>query len=335
MVTIEPSTTARIKAAVEEAQRILVIAHINPDGDALGSLTAVGLALQQLGKQHCLVCDDGMLERFRFLALADEVQTAPDDNPYDLIISVDCGDMSRMGRAYSTLPEPIPPLINIDHHITNTHFGDINLVESEATSTAEILYALLPHLGVNLTADLATSLLTGLVTDTLCFRIVSVTSYTLGAASKLMEAGADLADITTRSLLLKPLSSLQLWKKGLNNLRLEDGLLWTSITNEERLATGYPGAGTTGLVNALADVYQADMGAVLMEMEDGRVSVSFRCRPPFTVSELALNLGGGGHDLAAGCTLDGPLSKAEELVVAMSKEAIARQKAYLKSNGYY
>jgi phosphoesterase RecJ-like protein len=231
------------------------------------------------------------------------------------------------------LPDPKPFIINIDHHITNTQFGQINLINAEATSTVEILYHLFQDLDITLTPDLALSLLTGLVTDTLGFRTNNVNAQTMDIASHLMAAGADLGLVMTRTMTIKPMSTLRLWQTGLNKMKLEDGLIWASISNEERQAAGHMGTGTVGLVNLLADVDQAAVGAVLLETDDGLVRVGFRCRPPYNVSEVAMNLGGGGHALAAGCTLEGPLAKAEAMVIAMMKESIRQQEATFK-NGH-
>lgn len=317
-----------IKAAVSTAKRVLVITHVAPDGDAIGSLTAVGLALEQLGKETTLACDDRVPERFSFLAKADQAQAAVTGNPpYDLIFAVDCGDESRMGKIFESLPRPLPPLVNVDHHVTNTRFGQMNLVDGAATATAEVLCDLLPELGVRLTRELAISLLTGIVTDTLGFRTVGVTAHTLKMAGRLIEAGADLPQVTMMALTIKPVSTILLWRTGLNNMRLENGLLWTTISQAEREATGHATASSAGLVNLLGDAMEAAIAAVLMEQDDSKVYVGFRCRPPYSVSELALSLGGGGHHLAAGCTLDGPLAKAESLVVDLAKEAIRRTQA--------
>ena len=332
---MSPDAIAAIKTLLDQANHILVVTHVSPDGDAIGSLTAMGLALQQLEKETTLVCDDGSPARFSFLPLSDRIQNRTGTKEqFDLLVALDCGDMSRMGRAYADLPETDPPIINIDHHVTNTFFGDVNVVETDCNSTAEILYHLLPRLGISMTTELATSLLTGIVTDTLGFRTAGVTGETFQAASALMEAGADLTMITTEALLLKPLTTLQLWRVGLGNMKLEEeGVLWTSISQEEREAIGYEGSSSGGLVNMMANVDEATMSAVLIE-EDERVYVGFRCRPPYSVSELALNLGGGGHPLAAGCTLEGPLEKAEALVVDMSRESIRQQRAVLKEEGH-
>jgi bifunctional oligoribonuclease and PAP phosphatase NrnA len=323
-----------VKTAVTQANHILLVTHLAPDGDAIGSITAAGLALRQLNKQVTLMCDDPAPSRFHYLALVDRIQNQHAANAnYDLIIALDCGDADRMGDVFKRLPNPNAPLINIDHHITNTNFGTINIVIA-ANATTEILFDLLPILGVSLTPEIAMSLLTGLVTDTLGFRTNGVTAHTLTAAGKLMEAGADLSLVTTQGLILKPLSTLLLWQKGLNNMRLDNGLIWSAISHKERQEIGHLASSSSGLVNILSEVQPAAMSAVLLELDNGKISVGFRCRPPYKVSELAMNLGGGGHDLAAGCTLEGPLEKAESLVVALAKETIQQQRAYLKDNGY-
>jgi bifunctional oligoribonuclease and PAP phosphatase NrnA len=314
-----------IKQAINQAQTILVLTHVDPDGDAIGSLTAVGNALARMGRQVTMACDDNVPGRFRFLPLTDKVQkgTSP-DAVFDLAIALDCGDESRMGRTFADLKQK-PFLINIDHHVTNTKFGQINLVDGEATSTAEMLYELLVAIGVEITADTALSLLTGVVTDTLGFRIVGVTPRTMEITSALMAAGADLSLVTMLALNLKPFSTIRLWQIGLNQLKLDGGLAWTSLTYKAQQEINFNSPSSAGLVNILANIEEAVMSAVLLEQQDGSVRVGFRCRPPYSVSEVALNLGGGGHPLAAGCSLDGPLAKAEALVVGMCKEAIAQQ----------
>jgi len=322
----EMSLTTTIRHTLNKADNVLVVTHVDPDGDALGSLTAMGSALKQQGKLVTLACDDNVPARFAFLPLADEIQQKPARAAaYDLLIALDCGDDLRMGRVFSTLSGPLPTILNIDHHVTNTRFGDVNLVDPTATSTAEMLYQLFVALGYPITPAMALSLLTGLVTDTLGFRTAGVTAATLRIAGELVEAGADLAHVTLHALNLRTLSTIQLWRTGLNNMHLEDGLIWTTITQQERAAVGFRSNSSVGLVNLIADVEEAAMGAVIMEMADGSVRVGFRCRSPYNVADVAVQLGGGGHPLAAGCALDGPLPEAEALVVRLCKEAILAQ----------
>ena len=322
-----PASVEAVVLALDTAERILVISHAAPDGDAISSLIATGLALQHLEKKYSLVNDDGLPERFCYLPLATKIMRTPESTGgYDLIIALDAGSPRRLGKAYLDLPKPLPPILNIDHHITNTLFGEVNLVVPEANATVEILFHLFPALGVKITPDLATCLLSGLVTDTLGFRTAGVTASTLRTASDLVDAGADLFTVTTKALNLKPLSALLMWQKGLNNIQIEDGVIWTSISNKERLDTGHEDLSSFGLGNMMAEVYEATMSAVLLELPDGRVKVGFRCRPPYSVSELAMGLGGGGHHLAAGCTLEGSLEKVETLIIDKSKESIREQR---------
>ena len=269
-----------------------------------------------------MAVDNGMMHRFSYLPLADLVQQSADpDTEYDLIIAVDCGDEQRMGQAYADFPQPYPTIVNIDHHITNTNFGDVNLV-IQAASATEILTGVFEDIGIEISAEIAMSLLTGLVTDTLGFSTLSVTTRTFEIASQLMHAGADLPAITMQALNLKPLSTLKVYNIGLTNMKMKDGLIWTTISQAERQAIGYNGVGSSGLVSMMGNVDTAAISAVLTEMDNGRVAVSFRCRPPYDVSEMARDLGGGGHPLAAGCTLDGPLDKAEALIVEVGRSVI-------------
>lgn len=322
-----------IQFAIEKAGRVLVIAHVDPDGDAIGSLTAVGQGLQQLGKRVTLVCDDAVPLRFQSLPLGNEVRRAPNtDIYYDLVIAVDCADELRMGWAYESLPEPKPTLANIDHHITNTRFGAFNIIDPDASSTAEILYSFLAEIGVEMTPGIAESLLTGIVTDTMGFRTTNVTAATLRAAADLVDAGGDIAGISLKSLHAKPFNTAKMWGIGLAHMKLENGLLWTSISRQEMARAGMEGhPNSSGLVNFLADVDEAVMGVVLSETLDGDVRVTMRAQPPYNVAEVAVQFGGGGHALAAGCSLDGPLDQAEVKIVDACRQAIRRQRAAVAS----
>jgi phosphoesterase RecJ-like protein len=315
-----------IQHTLEKSDHVLVITHVDPDGDAVGSLTAVGQAIKQLGLRVTLACDDRIPARFRYLSMATDVQRSADPRiAYDLLFALDCGDELRMGNVYAGLSNPRPFIINIDHHVTNTRFGDIDLVEPVATSTAEILYSLLLDWGVEITPEIAMSLLTGMVTDTIGFSTVGVTANTLRIAAELVDAGADLGFITLNALNMRAFSTMKLWSIGMTKMQIDDGLIWTAITNREQEEAGYHSSSSVGLTNLLADVEEAVMAAVLMEGDDGSVKVSLRCRPPYNVSEVAVELGGGGHPLAAGCTLRGPLSEAEATIVQSCKQAIEEQ----------
>lgn len=314
-----------IRFAVEKANHVLAIAHVDPDGDAIGSLTAVGQAMHQLGKRVTLVCDDAVPARFHSLPLAGDIRRASNpDAAYDLVIAVDCADELRMGWAYDRLKEPKPTLANIDHHITNTNFGAFNIVDPGASSTAEVLHRFLPEIGVEMTPGIAESLLTGIVTDTIGFRTSNVTAATLRAAADLVDAGADIAAISLQALHQRPWDTAQMWAIGLDGMKMQDGLVWTTISRQDLQSAGLERApSSSGLVNFLLDIDTAVMSVVLTEAADN-VRVTMRCQPPYNVAEVAKQFGGGGHALAAGCALDGPLEDAEARIVAACRDAIRR-----------
>ena len=327
---MEHATVERIKNEIEQASEILVTTHIAPDGDALGSLTAVGQMLHAMGKQFDLICDDGVLRKFEYLPLAKDVRRRVDRKKiYDLMIAVDCGDEHRMGYVYSRLTcEPL--LINIDHHISNTNFGHINLVVADVTSTAELLAKLIPMLGVEIDQGIATSLLTGMVTDTLGFRVTGVTAETLKVAGDLIAAGADLADITLKALVLQELNTVKMWSKGLNKMEVEDGIAWAAISLKDQQAISDEPVSNHGLGNMISDIHGIAMSAVFTEKEDGEIRIGFRSRPPWDVSALATKLGGGGHRFASGCSQHGELDEVVQNVVKLAKESISQQKKEIR-----
>jgi phosphoesterase RecJ-like protein len=317
--------------ALDRANQVLVITHVQPDGDAISSLLATGHALQQLDKQFTLVCDDGLPARYRFLPLSGLVRNSPVRvQEYDLIIALDAADESRMGRAYERLGRPRPEIINIDHHVTNMGYGKINLIDDQAASTTEVLSLLFPLLGIEISKGMAQCLLTGIVTDTLSFSTANVTSKTLEIASSLVTKGADLYNISLNAIHLHQLSKLKLWQVGLKNITMEEGVIWTVINNEERVGAGHTASSSFGLGNFMSNVDEAAMSAVLLEMGDGNVSVGFRSRPPYDVSQIAVSLGGGGHSLASGCTVQGPLAQAESIVITRCKSSISQQRIHLE-----
>ena len=323
---MDNATVERIKNEIEQASEILVTTHVAPDGDALGSLTAVGQMLHAMGKQFDLICDDGVLRKFEYLPLARNVRRRVDRKKiYDLMIAVDCGDEHRMGYVYSRLTcEPL--LINIDHHISNNSFGHINLVVADVTSTAELLTRLIPMMGVELDEGMATSLLTGMVTDTLGFRVTGVTAETLKVAGDLIAAGANLADITLKALVLQDLNTVKMWSKGLNKMNVEDGVSWAAISLKDQQAISDEPVSNHGLGNMISDIHGVAMSAVFTEKEDGEIRIGFRSRPPWDVSALATQLGGGGHRFASGCSQHGELDEVVQNVIKLAKESIKQQK---------
>jgi bifunctional oligoribonuclease and PAP phosphatase NrnA len=300
---------------VKNSQEVVVISHVRPDGDAIGSVLGLGLALKDAGKSVQMVLLDGLPASFRHLSGSELIKTTV-SRPYDLAIVVDCSDLDRIGEA---LNPQTPPDLNIDHHATNLLFGRLNFVDTQAVSTTAMLADLLPALGLAITRPVACALLTGLITDSLGFRTPNMTAESLRIAAGLVEAGADLPELYFQSLTRRSYESARLWGIGLANLRHEDDLGWTSISIAERRAVGYPGNDDADLVNILTTINGINVAVIFLEQPDGRVKISWRSKQGYDISELALRFGGGGHPNAAGASVEGPLSSVQIRVLEATK----------------
>jgi phosphoesterase RecJ-like protein len=309
------------------ANRILLITHIAPDGDAIGGLLGLGKALRAAGKQVTLSCSDPVPLRFAYLpGCADIVSQVT--GPFDLIASLDCSDLRRVGPIYRADEWRDVPLLNIDHHVTNTRFGAHNWVAPEYVATSEMALDLCDRLGLPLDADIATCLLYGIIGDTLGLRTDNVTPALMNKVMRLMQAGASLAGIMDQLFGRRPFNLLRAWERTLATMRLEEGVVWAFLTRQARQEIGWSITDLPGLSNFLLSAEEANLSAVLVEKDDGQVEVSMRARPPHDVSGVALALGGGGHPQAAGCTIDGPLNVAVERVVASLKKKSPSQQTY-------
>ncbi|MCK4449147.1 MAG: bifunctional oligoribonuclease/PAP phosphatase NrnA [Anaerolineae bacterium] len=318
---------------IRNARRVIVITHVSPDGDAIGSILGLGWALRWMGKEYTLACADPVPKRFTYLPGSEAIVTGPEPvlspaevNEYDLVISLDCGDLERLGAAYEESLADLP-LINIDHHVTNTHFGTVNWIDTGAASAAEMVLGLAENLRVPLDSDIALCLLNGIVTDTRGFRIPHTPLRTMRAVLKLMEAGAELPEVTDHVFNRRPFSDIRLWARALNGLQLDGRIIWSQITQAMRRECAFSEKGDAGLVNFLGTTAEADVAIVFIEEDDGRIKVEMRAVPGVDVSAVALPLGGGGHPQAAGCTLDSDLDDVREKVLTAVKETLSKSKA--------
>lgn len=244
------TTLEQISQLIRSAHCPLLISHIAPDGDAIGSLTGLGRALHLMGLEPIMACSDPVPARFNHIPGADAI-VQDVGAAFDLVIALDCSDLKRLGHFPDMPAFGSVPLLNIDHHVTNLDFGDVNLVDPHAASTTEIVLRLLEYMGLPLDAGLATCLLTGIVTDTRGFRTNNVTVQVMDAALRLMKAGASLFHITHHILDRRPTTAIRLWGAALAQLRVVDGVIWTGISLAMRRATGYTGNGDAGLVSFL------------------------------------------------------------------------------------
>lgn len=303
---------------ITRADRVLLLSHIRPDGDAVGSLLGLGLALEAQGKEVNLVLEDGVPIVFQHLPAADRVYREP-AGIYDLVIVLDCSDVSRVGEVLDAYGQPD---VNIDHHPTNTRFARMNIVREEAVATAEIVYDLLVNLSIPLTQPIAEDLLTGIITDSLGFRTSNTSPKALRTAAALQELGADLPDLYTRALLLKSIESVRYWAQGLSKIKKEKQVVWTSLSLEDRKAANYSGRDDADLINVLSTITDTVVSIVFVEQRDGTVKVSWRAKPGFDVAKTAMEFGGGGHKPAAGASIKGKLEDVVRAVVETTTAAL-------------
>ena len=312
---------------VADARKILVLTHVEPDGDAIGSLLGLARALRGMGKDVIAAVDGGVPQELAFVPGSEAVYPALNDHlDVDLTIAVDCGDEPRMGAVGQAALRSRAPIINLDHHRTNTLFGHANLVDLATVAAAEGVLDWLDRLGVEIDPTTAYCLLTGIVTDTLCFRTDNVTGRTLGKAQRLMACGVSLVEIAQRTVNRKSFLDLRLWAVALPTVRLEDHVIWAVITRAMFEQVGYPGWDDAGLVSALVQAREAHIAVVFREKPDGAVELGIRAVPGFDTSGVAVALGGGGHAPASGATAQESLDTLVPRVVEMLKEVDRRGK---------
>jgi len=311
--------TAAIKDRLRVAQKILITSHVRPDGDAVGSLIGLGLALQNAGKIVQMALADGIPSSFRYLEGSDQVRKEPDGD-FDTFITVDCADFKRLGKPFQSFG---PPDINIDHHITNERFGALNLIEGEEVATAAILTDCLPAWGYEITRPIAAALLTGIITDTLGFRTSNVTPEALRQSAALMETGVDLSELYMRGLVRRSLPAARYWGAGLSKLESSDGIVWTSLSLADRKASGYDGNDDADLINMISAIEDHKVGMIFVEQRDNHVKISWRAlEQDVDVSSVAKRFGGGGHAAAAGADIPGTLTEIQPMVLETTKEML-------------
>ena len=294
---------------VRSSRRLLVVTHKKPDGDAIGSLLGLGLTLERAGKVVTMVCADAPQNSMAKLPGAERIFTEllplydPTAAPaWDLIVSTDASGLDRLGATYERHRDLFAriPVIDLDHHISNTRFGDANLVDPKAASATEVVVLLLERLGMAPDADAARCLLFGMMTDTLSFQTESVSARTFRVAASLLEYGAPLAALATE-FRQRPRGNALVWSRAMGTLQFTaDGrIAWFEVPRSIVESAG-PGADTSGLSGFAGGIAGVVVGMVIEEGADGNVYVGLRSQS-VDVATVAARFGGGGHQRAAGC----------------------------------
>jgi bifunctional oligoribonuclease and PAP phosphatase NrnA len=313
------SLQTRIRERIQAAQSVLVTSHIRPDGDAIGSSLGLTLALQNIGKQVQVILSDGLPASFKHLPGSELIKKRA-EGECDLIISVDCSDLKRVGKALDGYRTPD---IVIDHHSTNAAFGTLNLIKPEAAATASVLTRYMHTWGLTITTPIAANLLTGLVTDTLGFRTSNTTPEVLRQAACLFEIGADMSTLYYRSLVRRTFPAAKYWGAGLSKLERLDGIVWTALTLVDRKASGYSGNDDADLISVISSIDDADVAIIFTQQNKCKTKVSWRgLKPDIDVARIASQFGGGGHKAASGAEISGSLDEVCERVLNTTLKAL-------------
>ncbi|HBF36276.1 MAG TPA: hypothetical protein DDW50_03045 [Firmicutes bacterium] len=308
---------------IKNKRNFLVCCHIHPDGDAIGSTLAIGSALSRMGKQVTMVCTDGVPNVYRFLEnssmiLSDYNPSDIDDERLEVLISVDCAEKERIALPAKILGGNLP-IINIDHHITNIGFGQLNLIMPDAAATGEVIYRLLSAGGIDLGHEIAVALYTAIATDTGFFRYTNTSWYTMEIAAELVKNyQVDLAKVAEQVHEQKSYNSIRLLGEVLNSIQVGIGgkVAWAIL--DQRMLMKYPveNEETESYVNYARSIEGVEVSILFKEFRPDEIKLSWRSTTAVDVSKLAANYGGGGHARAAGCNLNGPLEKVVSEILA-------------------
>lgn len=297
----------RFRYLVSKSKSIVLVSHRKPDGDTVGSMLGLALALTGEGKNVSTFSSDPLTAQLTILPSAHRVKNTADfvAGDYDLVIALDCGDYSQMGL--SVEQDRLPLIINIDHHGTEC-FGDLNIVDTKASSTAEIVHVLLKKLHIPISKNIATCFLAGIMQDTDNFKNPNTTTQTLETTSYLLSRGANFKKLGRHFNHSKSLSSLKLWGKILARMRRHPQLnvVSTFITNQEIVESNSSSEDIEGVANFLNSIPDVKASCVLTEIEKDEIKGSLRTLDESVdVSKIASFFGGGGHKKAAGFRLKG------------------------------
>jgi bifunctional oligoribonuclease and PAP phosphatase NrnA len=301
------------KRLIDKSEKILLIAHRKPDGDTLGSCIAFYHALGKEGKDVQMACIDEIPDRYKYMPDISKFIYEFDYKDYDLLIVCDAGAsyMTNYHEKYEGIWDGDVPVLNIDHHASNDNFGTVNMVNSQAASATMIIYKFFKYTGYEITPVMATGLLTGIYNDTGSFMHQNTTPETLKLSGELMAYGGRVVDVSKNLFKTTPVSTLKLWGRVLDNLKInKEGVAMSVVTKEDFDECGAELDELSGAVDFINCVPKTNYTVLLHEDEKGNVKGSFRTRKEHVdLEEIASKFGGGGHKKAAGFTVPGKLEK--------------------------
>ncbi|WP_069649562.1 DHH family phosphoesterase [Caloranaerobacter ferrireducens] len=306
----------KLKQKLDEAEYICLVSHIHPDGDSIGSLLGLGLALESTNKKVTMIKIDDIPYKYRFLPKINKLKSYEENKKFDLLIILDCSDLDRLGT-FKHITDKAKYIVNIDHHISNTSYGDINIINHKAAATGELVYNILDCLDINIDKEIATCLYVAIATDTGSFRYDNTHSETHYIVSKLLEKQIDLKKITFEVFQNKTLASTKLFIEALNTLELyyNDRLAVVQVTQQMLKRNNAEFNDIDGIVEYIRDIETVEVACILKEIEKDEIKIGLRSKTYVDVAKVANVFQGGGHIRASGCTIYKDITKAKELIV--------------------
>lgn len=308
---------------LRKAPMVALFSHVSPDGDCVGSMLAIGLALEKLGKKVSFYNPDPVPSYLSFLPGSSRIsQELPNPQPKTLMF-VDCTDLQRVNLSMSDISQE-STVLNLDHHISNQFFGHFNWVDAQASASAEIALTLIKQLGVEIDVDMATNLYTAILTDSGCFEYSNTTAKTHRSTADLLDIGVNLSSIHHNIFDQKPLAQIKLLQCALNGLEIHaDGQLAIMILNAEDFRkSGAEQDLSEGLVNQARSIAGVEVAVLLKEVGPLEIKAGLRSNLWLNVNEIAALFGGGGHQRAAGCTFRLSMAEAKRSITAAIEEAL-------------
>lgn len=325
----ENATFSEIGKAIEDHNSFAVVSHVRPDGDAIGSILALGHALEQMGKSVRYLNNDGCPKSLVFLPGSGKVEVSGEVGELDVEVAftLDTAALSRIGEDSLDSIKNAKLLINMDHHISNPGYGDLNYIDSNSPATGQIIYELLVALELPISEISRDSIYVAVSTDTGSFQYPGTTRRTYEMAADLVGRGLNIGEINQLTYDNQPYRRVELMRSLLNTLdRSEDGLLvWWDLRMTTKKELGLVDDDSEGLIDFIRSVQGVVVAVFFEDLDGGKVRVSMRSKDArVNVSEVCGVFGGGGHSLAAGIRMRGPLEDAREKVLAELRKSLAR-----------
>lgn len=298
----------KIKDLIREGQDFLVTTHIDPDGDAIGSAFAFAFALQSLGKKVTVYLGDQVPYRYAFLPAPQITHVVPHDT-FDAVFVLDCGSLFRIGKGHEDVALR-KPLINIDHHDTNDHFGTVNYVDNTASSTGEIIYRLLKYLKVEIDRNMADNIYAAVFTDTGSLRYENTSLSAYRVCEDMVKAGANPSQIAMMIYENHPKERYLLLGEVLGTLATYNGMVvMAHVTGDMFKKTGTNSEFVDGFVEFIKEVRGIEVAVLMRELDKNLYKISMRGKGTIDVAAICAMFGGGGHRNAAGCRIEGTIEE--------------------------